>query len=53
MSISIVALALAYVFLLFLVLLAIFRSEIGSGLKLMLAALCLGGGNAVAMIVER
>ncbi|TNF88864.1 MAG: hypothetical protein EP300_06825 [Gammaproteobacteria bacterium] len=42
MSISIVALALAYVFLLFLVLLAIFRSEVGSGLKLVLAALCLG-----------
>jgi hypothetical protein len=39
---SLLALALAYVFLLFLVLLAIFRSEIGAGLKLVLAFLCLG-----------
>ena len=42
MTISIVGLALAYVFLLFLVLLAIFRSEMGPGLKLLLTALCLG-----------
>jgi len=39
---SLLALAMAYVFLLFLVLLAIFRSEIGPGLKLVLASLCLG-----------
>lgn len=39
---SILSLALAYVFLLFLVLLAILKSEIGAGLKLVLAALCLG-----------
>jgi hypothetical protein len=39
---SLLALALAYVFLLFLVLLAIFKSEIGAGLKLVLASLCLG-----------
>jgi hypothetical protein len=39
---ALLALALAYVFLLFLVLLAIFRSEIGPGLKLVLAFLCLG-----------
>ena len=42
MTESLLALALAYVFLLFLVLLAIFRSEIGAGLKLVLAFLCLG-----------
>ena len=42
MTASLLALALAYVFLLFLVLLAIFRSEIGAGLKLVLAFLCLG-----------
>ena len=42
MTASLLALAMAYVFLLFLVLLAIFRSEIGPGLKLMLASLCLG-----------
>jgi len=39
---SILSLALAYVFLLFLVLLAILKSEVGAGLKLLLAALCLG-----------
>jgi hypothetical protein len=42
MSASILALGLAYVFLLFLVLLAILKSELGPGLKLVLAALCLG-----------
>jgi len=42
MTLSIVALAAAYVFLLFLVLLAILKSEMGPGLKLVLAALCLG-----------
>ena len=42
MTASLLALALAYVFLLFLVLLALFRSEIGPGLKLVLASLCLG-----------
>lgn len=42
MTLSILLLALAYVFLLFLLLLAIFRSELGPGLKLVLAALCLG-----------
>jgi len=39
---TILSLALAYVFLLFLVLLAILKSEVGAGLKLVLAALCLG-----------
>ncbi len=39
---SLLALALAYVFLLFLVLLALFRSDIGPGLKLVLAFLCFG-----------
>lgn len=42
MTISIIALALAYVFLLALILLAVFRSEIGALPKLSLAALCLG-----------
>lgn len=42
MTASLVALALAYVFLLFLVLLAIFKSEISAGLKLVLTFLCLG-----------
>lgn len=42
MTASILALALAYVFLLFLVLLAVFKSEIGAGLKLVLASLCFG-----------
>lgn len=42
MTAAVVALALAYVFLLFLLLLALFRSEIGAGFKLALAALCLG-----------
>ena len=42
MTISILALALAYVFLLALVLLAILRSEIGAVSKMLLAALCLG-----------
>ena len=42
MSIPMLALALAYVFLLFLLLLAVFRSEIGYGLKLVLSVLCLG-----------
>ena len=42
MSIPMLALALAYVFLLFLLLLAVFRSEIGHGLKLLLSVLCLG-----------
>jgi len=42
MTISIIALALAYVFLLALILLAIFRSEIGAVPKLALAALCFG-----------
>jgi len=39
---SVLALGLAYVFLLSLVLLAIFKSEIGAGLKLVLASLCFG-----------
>jgi len=39
---SILSLALAYVFLLFLVLLAVLKSEVGTGLKLLLAAMCLG-----------
>jgi len=38
----VIALGLAYVFLLGLVLLAVFKSEIGAGLKLVLASLCLG-----------
>lgn len=42
MTTSILSLALAYVFLLFLVLLALLKSEVGAGLKLVLAALCLG-----------
>ena len=42
MSASLLALGLAYVFLLFLVLLAILKSELGPGLKLVLATLCLG-----------
>ena len=42
MTTAVFALALGYVFLLFLVLLALFRSEIGPGFKLALAALCLG-----------
>lgn len=42
MTASLLSLALAYAFLLFLVLLAIFRSEIGAGLKLVLASLCFG-----------
>ena len=42
MTVSILGLGFAYVFLLFLVLLAIFRSEIGPAPKLALAALCLG-----------
>ncbi|MDH3764015.1 MAG: hypothetical protein OEU50_23800 [Gammaproteobacteria bacterium] len=42
MTTSIMSMALAYVFLLFLVLLAILKSEVGAGLKLVLAALCLG-----------
>ena len=42
MTLSVIALGLAYVFLLGLVLLAIFKSEIGAGLKLVLAFLCLG-----------
>lgn len=42
MTASLLSLVLAYVFLLFLVLLAIFRSEIGAGLKLVLAFSCLG-----------
>jgi hypothetical protein len=39
---SVLVLGLAYVFLLSLVLLAVFKSEIGVGLKLMLSFLCLG-----------
>lgn len=42
MTTSILALALAYVFLLFLLVLAILKSEAGPGLKLMLAAFSLG-----------
>lgn len=42
MSASLLALGLAYVFLLFLVLLAILKSDLGPGLKLALATLCLG-----------
>lgn len=42
MTVSIISLATAYVFLLFLVLLAILKSEIGAGLKLVLVALSLG-----------
>ena len=42
MTASILALALAYAFLLFLVLLAIFRSEVGAALKLALAIICFG-----------
>ena len=42
MTTSLLALALAYVFLLFLLLLAVFRSEISPGLKLVMASLCLG-----------
>jgi len=42
MTASILALALAYVFLLFLLLLALLKSELTPGLKLVLAALCLG-----------
>jgi len=42
MTVSIVALATAYVFLAFLFLLAILKSETGAGLKLLLTALCLG-----------
>lgn len=42
MTPSVLVLGLAYVFLLSLVLLAIFKSEIGAGLKLVLASLCLG-----------
>ncbi len=42
MTPSVLALGLAYVFLLSLVLLAIFKSEIGAGLKLVLASLCFG-----------
>jgi hypothetical protein len=39
---SILALALAYVFLLFMVTLAILKSDLGVGLKLVLVSLCLG-----------
>ena len=42
MTTSILSLALVYVFLLFMVLLAVLKSEVGAGLKLLLAALCLG-----------
>lgn len=42
MTPSVLTLGLAYVFLLSLVLLAIFKSEIGAGLKLVLASLCFG-----------
>ena len=42
MTTSVIALGLAYVFLLWLVLLAVFKSAIGAGLKLVLASLCLG-----------
>lgn len=42
MTTSILSLALAYVFLLFLVLLAVFKSDLGAGLKLVLVSLCLG-----------
>lgn len=42
MTVSILSLATAYVFLLFLVLLAILKSEIGAGLKLVLIVLSLG-----------
>lgn len=41
MTTSILSMALAYVFLLFLVMLAVLKSEVGAGLKLLLAALCL------------
>lgn len=42
MTVSILSLALAYVFLLFLVLLAVLKSELAVGLKFVLAGLCLG-----------
>ena len=42
MTASVLALGLAYVFLLSLVLPAVFKSEIGAGLKLVLSFLCLG-----------
>ncbi|MCP4388935.1 MAG: hypothetical protein GY802_11615 [Gammaproteobacteria bacterium] len=42
MMISILSLATAYVFLLFLVLLAILKSEVGAGLKIVLIVLSLG-----------
>lgn len=42
MTTSILSLALAYVFLLFLVSLAVFKSDLGAGLKLVLVSLCLG-----------
>ena len=42
MTPSILAIALAYVFLLFVALLAILKSDFGAGPKLMLAALCAG-----------
>ncbi len=42
MTPSILAIALAYAFLLFALLLALLRSEIGAGIKLAVAALCCG-----------
>ena len=42
MTTSVIALGLAYVFLLWLALLAVFKSAIGVGLKLVLVSLCLG-----------
>lgn len=42
MTTSILSLALAYVFLLFLVLLAVLKSDLGAGLKFVLLSLCLG-----------
>ena len=42
MTMSILSLALAYVFLLFLVLLAVLKSDLGAGLKFVLLSLCLG-----------
>jgi len=41
-TMSILSLALAYVFLLFLVLLAVLKSDLGAGLKFILLSLCLG-----------
>ena len=42
MTMSILSLALAYVFLLFLLSLAVLKSDLGAGLKFILVSLCLG-----------